>query len=759
MSITNIINVWSKLSNELPNKRSLLIMNELLKLYSKFNGSELINLYKLNDEFNTFGWYIDQKKGTIIQVNLIINSIQLHKNLNTKEVLEELKTNLYTSITFYLESLKRNQISNKESIFESINIYEPNQSPEYFKIIDINTQELAINNTGKRSRNENQEIITQNKNKHVRKNEIDWSEMISASATRNYFLNDPLIDWVKDYNITSIYDIPSKKGNSNGAIKYKIDDPFTKFIMNQGHKFEEEVVKIIEKNHQLVKVAESYQARDETLYQKTIELMKQGIPIIYQGILHNYDNKTYGAPDLMIRNDYLNKFIGYNLYNEKFGSNKLNVDWHYVIVDIKHSSIFLTSNGVHIRNEESIPAYKGQLLVYTQALNFIQGTNVSKAFILGKKYQYTVGKNFYEIHDFMNKLGTIDYNGVDNIYVDKLIKAIDWLRLVRKEGNNWKLLPLPSKEELFPNMKNDKDGMFNKLKKQLSEEIHEITSVYYCGVKNRKNAFENGIFSWNDKKCNSEILGFSEGNISKRIDCILKINRQDKILVSPKKILYNELNWRTLKDDQMEFFLDYETMNSNFGKIIINRNEIDYEDFNLIFMIGIGYENEDEKWIYQSFIVKESTKKSEKEMLNMFWDFINGILKKYNKKEAVFMHWSQAEKISYEKSKLRHPEMPDKNFVDLYQVFLNEPIVVKGALNYSLKSIAKALYNHKIINTIWNTNSQCANGLNAMLIANNIYAKSKNVTNENPLMKDIEHYNEIDCKCLWEIIRYLRKNH
>ena len=759
MSITNIINVWSKLSNELPNKRSLLIMNELLKLYSKFNGSELINLYKLNDEFNTFGWYIDQKKGTIIQVNLIINSIQLHKNLNTKEVLEELKTNLYTSITFYLESLKRNQISNKESIFESINIYEPNQSPEYFKIIDINTQELAINNTGKRSRNENQEIITQNKNKHVRKNEIDWSEMISASATRNYFLNDPLIDWVKEYNITSIYDIPSKKGNSNGAIKYKIDDPFTKFIMNQGHKFEEEVVKIIEKNHQLVKVAESYQARDETLYQKTIELMKQGIPIIYQGILHNYDNKTYGAPDLMIRNDYLNKFIGYNLYNEKFGSNKLNVDWHYVIVDIKHSSIFLTSNGVHIRNEESIPAYKGQLLVYTQALNFIQGTNVSKAFILGKKYQYTVGKNFYEIHDFMNKLGTIDYNGVDNIYVDKLIKAIDWLRLVRKEGNNWKLLPLPSKEELFPNMKNDKDGMFNKLKKQLSEEIHEITSVYYCGVKNRKNAFENGIFSWNDKKCNSEILGFSEGNISKRIDCILKINRQDKILVSPKKILYNELNWRTLKDDQMEFFLDYETMNSNFGKIIINRNEIDYEDFNLIFMIGIGYENEDEKWIYQSFIVKESTKKSEKEMLNMFWDFINGILKKYNKKEAVFMHWSQAEKISYEKSKLRHPEMPDKNFVDLYQVFLNEPIVVKGALNYSLKSIAKALYNHKIINTIWNTNSQCANGLNAMLIANNIYAKSKNVTNENPLMKDIEHYNEIDCKCLWEIIRYLRKNH
>jgi predicted RecB family nuclease len=200
-------------------------------------------------------------------------------------------------------------------------------------------------------------------------------------------------------------------------------------------------------------------------------------------------------------------------------------------------------------------------------------------------------------------------------------------------------------------------------------------------------------------------------------------------------------------------------MNSNFGKIIINRNEVDYQDFNLIFMIGIGYENELNQWVYQSFIVRESTKNSEKEMLNNFWDFINGILKKYNKQEAVFIHWSMAEKISYEKSKLRHPEMPDKNFVDLYQVFLNEPIVVRGALNYSLKSIAKALYNHKIINTIWDVNSVCANGLNAMLIANNIYSKLTDVTNKNPLMKDIEHYNEIDCKCLWEIIKYLRKNH
>lgn len=755
MSVNTIINLWS--STTIPSKRTFLITNELIKLYSKFTGTNLINLFNLNDVFNTNGWYVDQNKGNIYQVNLMINSISMFKKSNNKDILEELKTNTYTNITFFLETLKRNQICDKRNIFESINIYEPGQHPEYFKIIDIKTEELAINSsTGKRGRDSSTQ---QPKNKRMKKDDIDWSEMISASSTRNYFLNDPLIDWVKEFNVTSINDVPSKKGNSTGSIKYQIDDPFTKFIMEQGCKFEEQVVHLIEKKHNLVKVAESYQSRDKILYQKTIDLMKKGVPIIYQGILHNYDNKTFGAPDLMIRNDYLNKFIGYNVYEETFGSPKLGVDWHYVIVDIKHSQINLTSDSIHIRNDESIPAYKGQLLVYTQALNYIQGTEISKAFILGKKYQYTVGKITTEIHDFMNKLGTIDYNGFDRDYVDKLVKAVEWLRLVRKEGNNWKLLPLPTKEELFPNMKNDKDGMFNKLKKQLAEEIHEITSVYYCGVKNRKNAFDRGIFSWNDEKCTSETLGFSEGKIAKRVDGILNINRQNEIIVSPKKIQCNEPNWRIRKSNQMEFFLDYETMNSNFGKIIIDRNEVDYEDFNLIFMIGIGYEDNNSEWQFKSFIVQESNKLSEKEMLNSFWNYINNVLKTFGKEEAVFVHWSQAERTSYDKTRLRHPELPQKNFIDLYQVFIDEPIVIKGALNYSLKSIARALFENKLINTIWDSTSQCANGLNAMLIANNIYSKNKKVSNEIPLMKEIEKYNEIDCKCLWEIIRYLRKNH
>lgn len=90
-------------------------------------------------------------------------------------------------------------------------------------------------------------------------------------------------------------------------------------------------------------------------------------------------------------------------------------------------------------------------------------------------------------------------------------------------------------------------------------------------------------------------------------------------------------------------------MNSNFGKIIVERNEVDYQDLSLIFMIGVGYEDSNSNWNYKSFIIKETSKQSENEMLTNFWKHINQTLKENNKDSGVFVHWSQAEKTSYEK--------------------------------------------------------------------------------------------------------------
>ena len=99
----------------------------------------------------------------------------------------------------------------------------------------------------------------------------------------------------------------------------------------------------------------------------------------------------------------------------------------------------------------------------------------------------------------------------------------------------------------------------------------------------------------------------------------------------------------------------------------------------------------------------------------------------------------------------------DKIFLDLYYIFINEPIVIKGAFNYSLKTIANAMYNNNMIKTKWSNDSICNNGLDAMVIAHQLYEKKEIVKLED--MEDIVYYNEVDYKVLCEILEYLRINH
>jgi hypothetical protein len=279
----------------------------------------------------------------LININLILDNKQIinESDSKTKNILKELKVNSYIKLTFYITTLKRSDVRNKNKGVTDLIIFIQNTTPEYFKIVEVMTKEITIDNIGENKLNkkrklEDSENIPASKKRKLDNDFINWNEFISASSTRNFFLNDPLIDWLKEYNITSIKDVPIlKECNSKGTVKYELEDPFTNFIMNQGNEFEKKVISIIKKAHPIVKVAETYQSTNIQLFKKTVEYMKAGKPIIFQGVLHNYKNKTYGAPDLLIRSDYINKFIGYELYTDTSPSIKLNVNWHYKIQNAK----------------------------------------------------------------------------------------------------------------------------------------------------------------------------------------------------------------------------------------------------------------------------------------------------------------------------------------------------------------------------------------------------------------------------------------
>ena len=49
-------------------------------------------------------------------------------------------------------------------------------------------------------------------------------------------------------------------------------------------------------------------------------------------------------------------------------ASKLDGPYHYVVVDIKFSTLPLRADGVHLLNAGKFPAYKSQAWIYTQAL-------------------------------------------------------------------------------------------------------------------------------------------------------------------------------------------------------------------------------------------------------------------------------------------------------------------------------------------------------------------------------------------------------
>ena len=87
------------------------------------------------------------------------------------------------------------------------------------------------------------------------------------------------------------------------------------------------------------------------------------------------------------------------------------------------------------------------------------------------------------------------------------------------------------------------------------------------------------------------------------------------------------------------------------------------------------------------------------------------------------------------------------------KIFREEPITIKGCFGFGLKQIANKMKEYGMIDTI--LESECSNGMMAMIKAWKCYNNIPNPKNS-PIMKDIEKYNEFDCKSLFDIMKYLR---
>lgn len=559
-------------------------------------------------------------------------------------------------------------------------------------------------------------------------NSNETQNFISATETKAFLLKDPLLDWLRLHH----------KNNNNFKNNNFSVEPL---VMKKGVEFEENVSKLIKEKFPFIDIGgNKTNSRNKTKFQETINAIKQGIPLIFSGVLWNFKNNTFGIPDLIIRSDYINKLTSQkSIIKEETTARakKLKENYHYIIIDFKFTTLNLAADQTHLLNEGLIPCYKSQLYIYMKALDQIQGFKSSYAFIMGRRWKCESRKT--KSDSCFDKLGKIDYLCRDSEYVDLTKNAINWLKNVKENGHKWDpFLGLSRHPYLFPNMSNKYDYPWREIKEQICEEIDEITKIWMCGVKNRNKAHDNKVFRWSDEKCTAKMLGMNGQIVGNIVDRILTTNRQDEYLIHPLKIENNSFNWRE-EQPQKDFFIDFEMINdfifTDFDDLPLCKNK------NLIFQIGV-YFYENDKMKFKYFLSNEFNEKCEKKICNDFLNFLP--------KNARLFHWGNAEPSMWKKVFQSNPKK--LVFIDLLKIFKDEPITIKGVFDYSLKSIAKKMYEYGMVDCLWNTETE--NGLGAMVNSFNAY---KN--NDKRLMSDVVKYNEIDCKLLYEILVYLRKNH
>lgn len=566
--------------------------------------------------------------------------------------------------------------------------------------------------------------------------------VVHGTDIRNYLLKDPILDYFK----------------LNGSKKNDKEDLMLNELFKMGKIFEENIVSTI-KNKALIngigfiEMKNNQRKINENDALETIEYMKQGIPIIFQATLYNIKNNICGIADIIVRSDYINKFFDEPILTKEeeiIKASNLDGNYHYRVIDIKCSSLFLCSKSLNIRNSDHYPAYKGQLTIYNSSLGIMQGYIPNCAYILGNGWKReTCGIKSSSDNPF-NLLGIIDYEGFDIDYIEKTINAIKWYRKIRTYHNKWKLNP-PSVLELYPNMCNYLDAPYHEIKEQLAEQIKEITSIWKVGYENRQLAHACGIYKWTDPDCTSDILGMKTktGDI---VDKILEMNREknDKIIISDK-ITNNEYEWKTKKI--LDFYVDFETIETRFiNNEFTGGHKTDLNHSTIIFLIGVGYEENDE-FKYKSYTVDKCEIENEIEIINQFMMFIDE--RRKNEERIRIFHWGHIERtmlLNYCSNKWNNI-LCFVDFIDVCSIFQKEPIIIKGMKNFGLKNVANAMYKNKLIKSYWNVTIN--DGLSAMYNAIQYYRNNESLKNK-LIIEEIIKYNYFDCKIVYEIICYLR---
>lgn len=566
------------------------------------------------------------------------------------------------------------------------------------------------------------------------------TQCLRCSDTRNYLAKDPILDWLDLYG--------RERGfvSDRDAVGYDRTTDMLLFLNEKTSAFRQAVVQHLGAQFDLIEIDREI-TDEEARHRATIAAIEEGREIVARPLLRDESRHLEATPSLLVRNDILARIACRPVQ-------RLNVDdpRHYRVVDIKYTTLPLDRKGC-IGNDGSMRARKVQAWMANRLLASMQGYEPDAAHVIGRGWK----KGDVRGSDCFDEVGTYDLR--DEALGGQAEEAIAWLRRVRDQGAAWSVLPAPSVPELYPNMGNLSDAPWHLAKKQIAEEICELSLMWYVTGNNRAGALDEGIVRFDDERCHARLFGLSDDRTA-ILQAILDVNRGDA-LVAPPGIECEASEWR--EPAPLEFYVDFET---------VSDLDDDLSGFPqkggqaLIFMIGCGH-IEAGKWVFRVFTCDRLTEDCEREMIEAWLAHMSEVRSRIMPiGDPLVFHWSHAETATldtaYNSARKRlKADWPTLRWFDfLSRVIRKQPVVAKGSWTFGLKSVARAMHGHGLIETEW-TNGP-GDGLQAMVGAWRCDAIARNgggSMRDLPLMQSIEEYNEVDCRVMWEIISYLRANH
>ena len=460
-------------------------------------------------------------------------------------------------------------------------------------------------------------------------------------------------------------------------------------------------------------------------FQQTLDLISHSAPVIAQPALWWAPEKVFGVPDLLVHTTWLREHFPQALPAPSAPD-------HYVVFDIKFTTE-LDASGKKL----DFANYATQVRIYSYIVGQLQRAMARNAWLACRDR-------------LMNPI-EVPIRSVVGAPLDNDLRAIrDEYLDIKLNGGSY----LPGvHRQVEVNLSNSKDAPWHSAKVEIARDRvpgGDPCLVSEIGRKQKKDLANRGFGSLSSLLKPDpatipfeSIHGLGPGK-SPRIRVVLQANQSKQVTPASISVVP--------KRKPFEFYVDFETLN-NLNVDFVRQGPT-LEGCEITFMIGVGWE-ENGAWRFKPFIAEMESQSHEYAMLERFQEFLrektsDGLT---DPNSTVLYHWTNAEVWQLRRAADRHGlnsthALRKLPWYDLQkEVFLAEPIGVPGAWGYDLKEIASAL------NLVrWPGN--LGDGLRATVAGWRAYKTSRPL--DSTEMKTVVEYNEVDCRAMWEIVRWLR---